>query len=31
VSKGSAFEKGLTRRRKAEADLYFTPVEKWKS
>lgn len=28
VSKGSAFEKGLTRRRKAEADLYFTPMEK---
>ena len=28
VSKGSAFEKGLTRRRKAEADLYFTPVDK---
>jgi len=26
VNKGSSFEKGLTRRRKAEADLYFTPV-----
>jgi lysozyme len=24
VNKGSSFEKGLTRRRKAEADLYFT-------
>ena len=25
VNKGSSFEKGLTRRRKAEADLYFKP------
>ena len=26
VNKGSSFEKGLTRRRKAEADLYFTMI-----
>ena len=26
VNKGSAFERGLTRRRTAEADLYFTPI-----
>lgn len=27
VNRGTPFEKGLTRRRKAEADLYFTPMQ----